>query len=59
MQSEAIMLGDVLAAPALRRSCRHKPPIIGGKLLIDYTVEVEQSMSSRNAYEIHVEPIEN
>jgi len=31
----------------------------GGKLLIDYTVEVEQSMSSRNAYEIHVEPIQN
>jgi len=29
----------------------------GGSLLIDYTVEVEQSMSSRNTYEIHVEPI--
>jgi len=29
----------------------------GGKLLIDYTVEVEQSMSSRNNYEIIVEPV--
>lgn len=29
----------------------------GGKLFIDYTVEVEQSMSSRNNYEIIVEPI--
>ncbi len=29
----------------------------GGKLLIDYTVDVEQSMSSRNNYEIIVEPI--
>lgn len=29
----------------------------GGKLAIDYTVEVEQSMSSRNRYEISVEPL--
>ena len=29
----------------------------GGKLLIDYTVDVEQSMSSRNNYEITIEPI--
>ena len=29
----------------------------GGKLLIDYTVEVEQSMSSRNTYELIIEPI--
>lgn len=29
----------------------------GGRLAIDYTVEVEQSMSSRNTYEITVEPI--
>ena len=31
----------------------------GGSLTIDYTVEVEQSMSSRNTYEIRVEPIVN
>jgi glucose-1-phosphate thymidylyltransferase len=29
----------------------------GGKLLIDYTVEVEQSISSRNTYELIIEPI--
>ncbi len=29
----------------------------GGKLLIDYTVEVEQAMSSRNTYELLIEPI--
>ena len=31
----------------------------GGYLFIDYTVEVENSMSSRNTYEIRVEPIKN
>ena len=30
----------------------------GGRLFIDYTVEIENSMSSRNTYEIHVEPIQ-
>lgn len=29
----------------------------GGSLHIDYTVDVEDSMSSRNAYEIRVQPI--
>ena len=29
----------------------------GGSLCIDYTVDVEQSMSSHNAYEIHIEPV--
>ncbi len=29
----------------------------GGKLMIDYTVEVEQSMTSRNCYEISIEPL--
>ena len=29
----------------------------GGRLLIDYTVEVEQSISSRNTYELLIEPI--
>lgn len=31
----------------------------GGSLLIDYTVDVEQSMSSRNSYKITVEPIKD
>ena len=29
----------------------------GGQLAIDYTVEVEQSMTSRNTYEITIEPV--
>ena len=29
----------------------------GGRLRIDYTVEIEQSVTSRNSYEILVEPI--
>ncbi len=31
----------------------------GGSLLIDYTVDVEQSMTSRNSYEITVKPIKD
>ncbi len=31
----------------------------GGSLFIDYTVEIENAMSSRNTYEIRVEPIKN
>lgn len=31
----------------------------GGSLLIDYIVDVEQSMSSRNSYEIAIEPIKD
>ena len=31
----------------------------GGSLFIDYTVEIENSMSSRNTYEIRIEPIKN
>ena len=30
----------------------------GGRLHIDYTVEIEQSMSSRNSYEITITPLE-
>lgn len=30
----------------------------GGRLRIDYTVEIEQSVTSRNSYEILVKPIE-
>ena len=30
----------------------------GGTLFIDYTVEIEQSLSSRNSYEITITPIE-
>ena len=30
----------------------------GGRLVIDYSVEIEQSMSSRNNYEITVTPVE-
>lgn len=29
----------------------------GGKLLIDYTVEFEQAVSSRNTYELTIQPI--
>ena len=31
----------------------------GGSLFIDYTVEVEQSMSGRNTYEISIEPLKD
>lgn len=31
----------------------------GGSLMIDYIVDVEQSMSSRNSYEITVKPIKD
>lgn len=31
----------------------------GGSLFIDYVVDVEQSMSSRNSYEISVKPIKD
>ena len=30
----------------------------GGRLFIDYSVEIEQSVSSRNSYEITVTPVE-
>ena len=31
----------------------------GGRLFIDYSVEIEQSQTSRNSYEILIEPVKN